>query len=160
LLHLYRHPRDQWCSTLLGRSFPPDGTLRGFAEHDSFYLLNWAKDLTRQFPILERPEDEHPYILFFMIWKLSYLFGQHYADLSTSFESLVTTPKETMASVLSRVRVGSTQLDPLVDLVTVPTMGRWRSYANAEWFSAQESVAEANLEWFFQCLDQCHSQEK
>jgi hypothetical protein len=139
----------------LGRSFPPDGTLRGFAEQDGYYLLHWAKDLTRQFPILKRPESEHPYTLFFIIWKLSYLFGRHYADLSISFESLVTTPKETMETVLSSVRVSSTQLDPLLDLVTVPTMGRWHSYANAEWFLAHEAVAESSLEWFYQSLNQC-----
>ena len=38
IVHLYRHPRDQWCSSLLGSAFPTDGDIASFAACDHFYL--------------------------------------------------------------------------------------------------------------------------
>ena len=46
ILHVYRHPRDQWCSTLLGAArSAAQCRLREFAPLDGFYLMSWARDL-------------------------------------------------------------------------------------------------------------------
>ena len=40
VLHIYRHPRDQWCSSLGDlAAFPRDGHVRDFAAHDRFYSV-------------------------------------------------------------------------------------------------------------------------
>ena len=40
IVHLYRHPRDQWCSALMDvKCFPRHGRVEDFAAHDKFYLL-------------------------------------------------------------------------------------------------------------------------
>src|SRR6185295_9584612 len=75
ILHLYRHPRDQWCSTLMDPSaFPKERTIADFAAHDHFYLRNWARDLKYHFPFLDEQHLDHPYEMFYYVWKLSYLF--------------------------------------------------------------------------------------
>src|SRR5262249_51397356 len=47
LVHIYRHPRDQWCSSLMGDGdrVGRDATMADFAPHDRFYLRMWAADL-------------------------------------------------------------------------------------------------------------------
>src|SRR5262249_13175393 len=65
LVHLYRHPRDQWCSCFLGGDmFPRDGAVSAFGPYDHFYLLNWARDLRYHFPFLDERTASHPYQLF------------------------------------------------------------------------------------------------
>jgi len=40
IIHLYRHPRDQWCSFLLKlQQFSSTAILRDYGPHDHFYLL-------------------------------------------------------------------------------------------------------------------------
>ena len=68
LIHLYRHPRDQWCSSLADRACSTSCTIADFRNHDGFYLLTWAADLKYRFPFLEQPETSHPYRLFYLIW--------------------------------------------------------------------------------------------
>ena len=93
LVHIFRHPRDQWCSTLLDpQSFPRDGRMEDFRPSDHFYLLRWARDLKYHFPFLDEGGVRHPYELFYYIWKLSYLFGRVYCDYSLAFERLVSEP--------------------------------------------------------------------
>ena len=54
IVHLYRHPRDQWLSCLLDpRQFPHTGTMAQFATHDGYYLRMWARDLKYHFPFLD-----------------------------------------------------------------------------------------------------------
>src|SRR5919198_3295432 len=54
IVHLYRHPRDQWCSSLVNpREFPFDARMDAFAAHDHFYLLTWARDLRYYFPFID-----------------------------------------------------------------------------------------------------------
>src|SRR5262249_29822804 len=45
VVHLYRHPREQWISSFLGEKVPRDINICHFARYDHFYLLAWAKDL-------------------------------------------------------------------------------------------------------------------
>ena len=66
ILHVYRHPRDQWCSTLLGAArSAAQCRLREFAPLDGFYLMSWARDLRHTFPFLTLAEDAFVYELFF-----------------------------------------------------------------------------------------------
>ena len=54
ILHIFRHPRDQWCSSLMDiRRFPKEMKLCDFAPFDRFYLLSWGRDLRRYFPFLD-----------------------------------------------------------------------------------------------------------
>src|SRR5262249_33077428 len=97
IVHLYRHPRDQWCSSLVDvKCCPRDARMADFARHDKFYLLMWATDLNYHFPFLDPARIGHPYQLFYYIWKLSYLFGRQYGHCSVAFEDLVRDPDLTL----------------------------------------------------------------
>jgi hypothetical protein len=147
ILHIFRHPRDQWCSTL-GRNLSRSAshTLGRFAQADGFYLLAWGADLRRSFPFLTLDESSHPYELFYQIWKLSYLFGRLYADVSISFESIVQSPEAALPEMLSTLAVPDSALSTLLPLVRPVAPGKWRSYAAAEWFEAIESRVEQTFE--------------
>ena len=74
ILHLARHPRDQWCSCLLDPArFPPNGRIDQFSPHDQCHLRLWAQDLKYHFPFLDEKRLGHPYQMFYYIWKLSYI---------------------------------------------------------------------------------------
>ena len=65
LIHLYRHPRDQWLSTLPGpERVPRDVSVAGFRNLDRYYLVAWARDLSFQFPFLDPRHETRPYRLF------------------------------------------------------------------------------------------------
>jgi hypothetical protein len=147
LVHLYRHPRDQWCSSLVdpGR-VPRDLSLTTFTPYDGFYLVAWARDLRYQFPFLA--DDDHPYRAFYYIWKLSYLLGRALADCSLAFEDLVGSPRETIADLLGRLDFPGADVDRLVKLVTPTMTGGWRAYADEEWYQAHESACERTLRDF------------
>src|SRR5262249_6276434 len=101
IIHLYRHPRDQWCSALGElKRFPPDGRVADFDKHDGFYLLCWCQDLKQHFPFLDEGAVTHPYQLFYFLWKLSYLWGRHYAHHSLSMESLIDHPDSELLALL------------------------------------------------------------
>jgi hypothetical protein len=144
ILHLYRHPRDQWCSSLVNPpAVPRDVTLETFAPHDHYYLTNWVRDLKYHFPFLNDPS-AHPYRAFYFIWKLSYLFGKHLADYSVSFEDLCADPGEKLAELMEAAGVGA-DLARLKKLIDQPKAGRWRTYADAGWYQAHEAPCEAVL---------------
>ena len=150
LVHLYRHPRDQWCSSLMGQhSCPLESSLRAFAEHDHFYLRAFGDDLRHRFPFLDARHINHPYELFYYIWKLSYLFGIAYADCSISFEQLIAEPESTMRNVLDAVGIVDADVAPLVSLVG-PAPSRWRGYADDAWFRRHEERCERVLREFLQ----------
>jgi hypothetical protein len=150
LIHLYRHPRDQWCSSLVNpSSVPRDITVRDFPPHDAFYLLSWAEDLSYVFPFLKLDEAEHPYDLFYLIWKLSYAFGRAYCEASFSLERLMADPGGEVARLMSVARVEGADLPRLVSLVTPQPTGKWRVYADADWFAAREARCEEILANYF-----------
>jgi Sulfotransferase family len=151
IVHLYRHPRDQWCSSLLNpHEFPYQRTMAEFASHDHFYLGNWAKDLKYHFPFLDETAVSHPYRLFYYIWKLSYLYGRRDADISLSYEDLVKEPERCLAQLFREIQMPDSDLAKLARLVEKPQCGRWREYANQEWFQQHESYCEAVMADFFQ----------
>lgn len=146
-IHIYRHPRDQWCSTLMGdlRLFGKDAPLSDFAPFDRFYLQMWAEDLKYHFPFLDVRRNSHPYQVFYYLWKLSYLFGLKYCDHSVRFESLIAEP-EVEIRELFRV-AGAEPADPaaLRAVVSAPPLGKWREYAEASWYEDHEARCEEVL---------------
>jgi hypothetical protein len=149
ILHLYRHPRDQWCSSLVDPSAcPPSCDTRSFGAHDHFYLLTWATDLKHRFPFLDPAAVVHPYRLFYFIWKLSYMFGAAYAHHSVAFEALVANPEFELRRLFRAARVDVADLRPLVALVE-PTPSRWIRYASDDWFRGHEEACETALAEFF-----------
>jgi len=129
ILHVFRHPRDQWYSTLRGF----DGDMRSltverFAAHDGFYLLNWGRDLRHYFPFLELDARSHPYELFYQVWKLSYLFGRAYAHVSIAYESVLATPAESIERVLRDLQIERYDIARLAPLVSPIESGKWRKW--------------------------------
>jgi hypothetical protein len=155
ILHIFRHPRDQWCSTLGGDlASSASHTLRQFAAADGFYLLRWGADLRRYFPFLTLEERSHPYELFYQIWKLSYLFGRVHADVSIAFESLVQSPEPALRSIFGSLAIPERTLSTLLPLVRQVPLGKWRSYAAGEWFEAIETRVEQTFEEYAACVNQ------
>ena len=155
VVHLYRHPRDQWCSALMDvTGFPPSGTMARFAAHDRFYLLNWCRDLKHHFPFLDERRAEHPYQLFYYLWKLSYLFGRHYAHHSLSMEELVERPEAVLLELFQAVGIdpAGQDMQKLKSLVVKPELSKWRGYASEDWFRRHEAACEAVLADFLRLL--------
>jgi hypothetical protein len=147
---VYRHPRDQWCSSLIDpRRYSKDAPVRAFGPHDHFYLLPWARDLRHHFPFIDEDLVAHPYQLFYYIWKLSYLFGVHYTHYSLAFEHLVSNPERELTALMDALGIHEYDLGRLVECVSDQRLGKWRDYASDEWFSAHESTCEAVLREFF-----------
>ncbi len=148
VLHVYRHPRDQWCSTLGRSSFPPDGTVKEFAAHDGYYLLRWCRDLRRHFPFLDESFARHPYELFYYLWKLSYLFGRRYADHSVAFERLLANPTLELSTAFRSLGLIPREIDRILPLIQAPELGRWQRYADGAWFREIEERCESVLARF------------
>ncbi len=127
---------------------PRDVTLGEFGPHDHFYLFRWGVDLKRHFPFLPVDEGTPPYLLFYFIWKLSYLYGAAYADISLSFEDLVSRPAEVIGRLVDQLDLDG---DPstLGRLVTAPPVGQWNRYADDSWYRSHEEHAENTLAEFF-----------
>jgi hypothetical protein len=153
VLHLYRHPRDQWCSALQdNKNCPPDGTFADFSRHDGFYLRSWAHDLKHHFPFLDESRLDHPYQLFYLVWKLSYLFGRKYSHHSIAFDRLVAEPGPQLRQVMSAVDLAGCDFGKLESLIARPALGKWEDYAEDVWFRRHEEFCETELQEFFRTL--------
>ncbi len=150
-VHLYRHPRDQWCSALMDvRCFGPEsGDMAAFAPHDKFYLRAWCRDLRYHFPFLDERCGAHPYALFYFVWKLSYLFGVRHCHHSVAFEQLVTEPDAELTKLFAAVGVAPGPLDRLKAILVKPALGKWKEYAADAWFRRHEEACEETLADFF-----------
>jgi hypothetical protein len=151
IVHIYRNPRDQWCSALRdARGYPSSSTsAQGFADY--FYLRMWSRDLCRQFPFLADYHDRHQYYLFYFLWKLSYCFGCHYADISVAMEDLASQPEITVRSILKAIGVSDSGVVDKLDLSFVtPSKNRWLEYASANWFQAIEGECDTVVQEFLQ----------
>lgn len=147
VLHLYRHPRDQWCSMLRKRPFPLDGRCSGFGLADQYSLRTWAADLSHRFPILDERRVGHPYALHYLIWKLSWLYGRRYADLSVCYEDLVRNPQPEIERIYSTFGIDA-DTGALAKLATDTSTGRWKEYASDDWYKSWESECERILRDF------------
>ncbi len=145
LLHLYRQPRAQWMSSLHDRMPPRDITLAAFAPYDRFYLRAWARDLTPAFPFLGLPQDWHPYALFYLIWRLSYSHGLHFADHSLSYEDLLADPDAIMADLFTRFDLPGDAPAGLRKAIRPPAGEKWRDYADEDFFAEIEARCERIL---------------
>jgi hypothetical protein len=147
-IHLYRHPRDQWCSSLVNPSrVPRNVTMAEFRPFDHFYLRRWATDLQRHFPFLADREIS-PYRIFYFIWKLSYMYGAAFCDHAIAFEDLVHSPKPVIGRLVAFTGM-TADTEQLASLVTVTPVGGWRQFADAEWFCEHEQACETILMEFF-----------
>jgi len=154
IVHLYRHPRDQWCSSLLDpRCFSKDGRMDQFSPHDKFYLRMWASDLKYHFPFLDEQHVVHPYQLFYYLWKISYIFGLAFAHHSVAFEHVATDPDTYLTRLLEAVNVRQYDLTKLKALIETAPLGKWREYAEDDWFKQHETNCETMLADFFASLD-------
>jgi hypothetical protein len=150
IIHLYRHPREQWCSTLMDvTSYPKDASMAHFAPHDKFYLGVWAHDLKYHFPFLDESTITHAYQLFYLVWKLSYLFGVKYSDYSLSYESLLDEPDKQLTHLFSRLNIENYDLAVLRSLIAEPSSEKWKTYADDDWFRAQETWCETVMAEYF-----------
>jgi hypothetical protein len=146
LIHLYRNPRDQWCSSLIEpQRVPTTCTVAEFVDHDHFYLLPWAEDLSYHFPFLDPRRAEHPYELFYYLWRLSYDFGRAYAHESFGLEALCAAPRTEIPRLMRAAGIETFDLDALGALVTPTPHGKWRTYAESSWFERFEGRCEEVL---------------
>jgi len=77
ILHMYRHPRQQWISVQGKKGYVAvDYPYTGDEGLFLFYTTVWCNDLKKHFPFLEPTLVSHPYALHYYLWKLSYLFGK------------------------------------------------------------------------------------
>lgn len=149
IVHLFRHPRDQWLSTFLRRPpFPPNGRMADFAWHDEFYLLRWCRDLKYHFPFLDESTVDHPYQLFYFVYKLSFLFGQQHADHAVCFEHLVRNPEHQLGQLFDDLRIDDQLVEQGCSVFGEPKLGRWTDYADDSWFRRHEEQCEAVLSDF------------
>jgi hypothetical protein len=152
IIHLYRHPRDQWCSALGDlKRFPTDGRVADFEKVDGFYLLRWCRDLKHHFPFLEEKAAAHPYQLFYFLWKLSYLFGRRHAHHSLSMEELIEHSEAELLELFERCDIdpATQNLQQLKGLIVRPDLGKWKKYAGDTWFRRHEETCEEVLSDFF-----------
>lgn len=148
ILHLYRHPRDQWCSFLTDINLMnKDAAAKTYV--DGFYLNLWCDDLAIHFPFLDRRKTPHPYQQFYYLWKLSYLFGKHYSDYSFSFENLTQKTELVLGNMFSIIGVDNPPIEMLCGLVHTPKPDKWRDYADSDWFDQFETECEHQLDIFF-----------
>lgn len=145
IIHIFRHPRDQWCSTLLGQAERAMCRLGDFESIDWLYLLRWARDLRHYFPFLTLDGSAHAYELYYQVWRLSHLFGELYADLSVRFEDLLDNPRTGVRAILDAAGMTDVDAEPLVALVKPVRTGKWQEYAPADWFAEIEARVDAVL---------------
>lgn len=149
-IHIFRHPRDQWISTLMEpESFGPDsGDLEAFEKVDKFYLCVWVRDLQHWFPFL-KDWDRHPYYHFYFLWKLSFIFGKNYCKHSIKFEDLVSQPRAVLEPLFNDLEICNPDWAKILTIIVAPKMGKWREYASESWFSAIEAKCEEEMQLFF-----------
>jgi hypothetical protein len=146
-LHLYRNPRDQWCSFLTDAELMNKDDVETTYQ-DAFYLDDWCNDLSKHYPFLSKLHTEHPYQRFYYLWKLSYLFGLEYCDYSISFEQLVSDPGNELQKLFSAVKLENIPTQDLLGIFSAPAPDKWKKYANEQWFTQHEQVCEYNLTLF------------
>lgn len=150
IVHIFRHPRDQWCSTLRDIScFSKDARISNFEQYDRFYLLEWVNDLRAYFPFLDQYVCKHPYELFYYIWCLSYMFGKRYSDYSICFEDLVSDPNVQILRLLNSLQIKGYRLNKLKSLIMKPSLNKWKQYADEMWFKNYEAQCEDTLTSYF-----------
>ena len=143
-LHLYRNPRDQWCSFLTNPELMNKDDVQTTYQ-DAFYLDVWCNDLSKYYPFLSKLNTEHPYQRFYYLWKLSYLFGLEYCDHNISFEQLMSDPVNELQKMFSVIKLDNIPSQDLLDIFSAPAKDKWKKYADESWFSEHEQICENTL---------------
>jgi hypothetical protein len=144
IIHLFRNPRDQWCSFLTDKQLMNKNDVSQTYK-DAFYLDVWCKDLAQHFPVLDERHTPHPYQRFYYLWKLSYLFGVNHADHNVSFEQLTEQPESEISEIYGLLNIQNNKLEQLCDVIQAPQVDQWKQYAEDSWFSEYEAMCEYNL---------------
>ncbi len=151
ILHLYRQPRESFISSLAGAPIGTAARFADFGENDRFHLCEWVADLAKVWPPLMVEADAHPYLPFYMIWRLSHAHGRYWADASIRYEDLCRDPAATLGPALAACGVAATGrvLAALAPLSRGPRAPRWPEFASADWFMHIEAEGERRLAAFF-----------
>lgn len=147
-VHLYRHPRNQWLSFLKDQTHILAANI-ATQYTDHFYLDLWSKQLSYVFPMLHPKVTPHPYQRFYLLWKLSYLYGKHDANISISFEDLVSKP-EVLEKLFDVCQIDKSQIETTIKKIN-PALAsdKWQKYAEEDWFLYYERKVEVQLNQFF-----------
>lgn len=149
IVHIYRHPREQWHSTMRSRDYEfAKLHLSDFERLDGFYLLRWGRDLAHYLPFLDLNPSAHPYKLFFQIWCLSYLFGSLHADYSLSLETLVAEPRRAVGDMFASMQIEDFDLDHVIAVVSHDANRSMRS-GDDKLFAAVESEVICEMDRLF-----------
>lgn len=151
ILHLYRHPREQWMSIIgKGAAVRPDDRIAPGQLYslDGFYTLEWARDLRHVFPFLE-PAGKHLYELHYLLWRLSYSSGRAFADVSIGYEDLIGDFETVARDMFAAVGIRNADIAALAKLNHGAQKTRWPEYADEAWFGALEARCDHALEAFF-----------
>jgi hypothetical protein len=148
IIHLYRNPRDQFCSFLVDKKLMNKDDVQ-HTYKDAFYLDSWCEDLKKFYPFLDKQQTPHPYQQFYYLWKLSFLHGDKEASFSASLESIKAEPNEAVTSILNtlNLQIADSLINQIVDQNTGST---WQHYAEESWFSDHETQCEITLNQFFE----------
>ncbi len=150
-VHLYRQPRNQWLSFLKDQKhIPATAIAQQYTDH--FYLDLWSTRLSHIFPMLHPQVTKHPYERFYLLWKLSYLYGKRDADISIAFERLVSEPK-TLSALFDVCQIDASHIASITDKIN-PALAsdKWQEYASEDWYQQYESSAEEKLNRFYKEL--------
>lgn len=142
IIHLYRSPRDQWCSSI--SQYPED--VDKDLDADPVLITTWARDLCQQFPFLARPYIRHAYQRYYFLWKLSYLLGSRLAEISVAYEDILQHPEATISRLLHLTGLESQDnLKSCTSVILQKSVDRWKQYRREEWFAELEQDCELIL---------------
>jgi len=144
IIHLYRNPRDQFLSFLSDKKLMNKNDIQN-TYIDGFYLDIWCNDLQKFYPFLSSTYSPHPYQRFYYLWKLSYLCGKSYANVSISFEDLITKPEDTLQNVFTHINRTDVNWQEILSVIEKPPLDKWKNYAEDVWFSEIEDECEQVL---------------
>jgi hypothetical protein len=152
ILHLIRNPRDQWLSTLYDRALDPRLSIMEFQPpRDRFALLTWATDLKRVFPCLALPAHLPAYRLHYLVWRLSQIYGETYADMTIRYEDLAADPIAVLRNVtrvLGLSELAERDYTKLAGLAVNRPSGRKNELM--AWYEEQERECESALQVMLQ----------
>lgn len=145
IVHICRNPRDQWVSTLWkDNKFGPESPIDEFVDH--FYLKFWRDDLLNRFPVLGDKRAQHPYQIFYFIWRLSAMVGQEYSTVSIRLEDLTDDPEGTLIRLFDSLSIDQEKANAVADVVGKADKDKWKNFASTGWFEEMEMKCEAVLE--------------
>lgn len=152
IIHIYRSPREQWLSYIKSaEKCRPTDTFSSLGNQDFFYLRRWGRDLRYVFPFLDEELLNHPYELFYLIWRLSYNHGVTYADYSIAMDDLSKNTESSIIKIFSLVNIDPGFVGRAVSKVKDTPAKNWRDYAKEDWFDSLEERGEATLEEYYFC---------